>query len=74
MLGKETKAIWCFSQVDLARANKKAARQQGRSVIETYGEQYPKAIDVLEEGLEDSLSYYDFLSMDVRKVSFEQHV
>lgn len=49
--------------------NKKAARQQASSVIETYAEQYPKAIEVLEEGLEDSLSYHDFPSLDARKVS-----
>ena len=38
-------------------------------MIEAYGKQYPKAIETLEEGIEDSLTYYDFESLDARKVS-----
>ena len=34
---------------------------------ERYEKQYPKAMEVLENGLEDSLSYYDFPSLDARK-------
>lgn len=49
--------------------NKEAALQQARNLIEFYAKQYPKAIETLEEGLEDSLTYYDFKSLDARKVS-----
>ena len=33
-----------------------------------YGKKYPKAIEVLENGLEDSLIFFDFPSLDSRKI------
>jgi len=33
------------------------------------GEKYPKVIEILEEGLEESLIFFDFPSLDSRKIS-----
>lgn len=49
--------------------NKEAARKQAEQLAERYREKYPKAIEVLEEGLEDSLIFFDFPSLDSRKIS-----
>ncbi len=49
--------------------NKDAARQQAKALAERYGKKYPKAIEVLENGLEDSLIFLDFPSLDSRKIS-----
>lgn len=49
--------------------DKKAAREQVKSLRARYETKYPKALEVLDNGLEDSLSYYDFPSLDARKVS-----
>jgi putative transposase len=49
--------------------NKEVARKQAKTLAERYGEKYPKAIEVLENGLEDSLIYFDFPSLDSRKIS-----
>ena len=49
--------------------NKDAARQQAKVLAERYGKKYPKAIEVLENGLEDSLIFLDFPSLDSRKIS-----
>lgn len=56
------KEIWMTSDIDTAR---KRARQLG----EEYGKRFPKAIEILEEGLEDSLAYLAFPKLDSRKVS-----
>lgn len=49
--------------------NKEAAKKQAEQLAARYGEKYPKAIDILEEGLEDSLIFFDFPSLDSRKIS-----
>ncbi|NLA80048.1 MAG: IS256 family transposase [Chloroflexi bacterium] len=49
--------------------NKPAAEQQAKVLSERYEKKYPKALDTLEEGLADSLTYYDYPSLDARKVS-----
>jgi putative transposase len=56
------KQIWV--QPDRASALKLA-----KMFIEEYEEQYPEAIEVLSEGLEDSLQYYSFEGFDSKKVS-----
>mgnify|MGYP003785902997 CR=1 FL=1 len=56
------KLIWQAPTQDVAR-------KQANELAERYGETYPKAIDVLEEGLEDSLIFFDFPSLDSRKIS-----
>lgn len=37
--------------------------------MDTYEHQYPTAIEVLEQGLEDSLQFYAFKRIDHRKIS-----
>ena len=49
--------------------NKEAARKQADQLAERYGEKYPKAIKILEDGLEDSLIFFDLPSLDSRKIS-----
>ncbi len=46
--------------------NKEVARKQAKALAERYGDRYPKAIEVLEDGLEDSLIFFDFPSLDSR--------
>jgi transposase-like protein len=40
--------------------DKKSARRAAAALIEDYEKRFPEAIRCLEEGLEDSLSFYDF--------------
>jgi len=56
------KQIWI--QPDRASAMKLA-----QLFIEEYEEQYPEAIEVLRNGLEDSLQYYSFEDFDSKKIS-----
>jgi putative transposase len=49
--------------------NKEVARKQAKALAERYGDRYPKAIEVLDNGLEDSLIFFDFPSLDSRKIS-----
>ena len=37
--------------------------------VKKYEERYPKAIDCLEEGFEDSIQYYNFSKIDSKKIS-----
>jgi len=39
--------------------DKKSARRAAAALIEDYGKRFPEAIQCLDEGLEDSLSFYD---------------
>ncbi len=39
------------------------------SMIKQYENRFPKAIEVLEEGLEDSLAFYAFPELDARKTA-----
>ena len=55
------KEIWLAPTVELA--NKRA-----KEVIETYEKRFPKAISCLENGQEDSLSFYAFPALDARKI------
>jgi len=56
------KLIW---QAGTAEDAKALASQ----LAENYRSRFPNAIDILEEGLEDSLSYYSFPTLDFRKIS-----
>jgi len=38
-------------------------------LIAGYKEQYPEAIEVLRQGLEDSLQFYSFEDFDAKKIS-----
>ena len=56
------KQIWL--QPDLESAKKYAD-----ALMDTYENQYPGAVEVLESGLEDSLQFYNFNRLDDRKIS-----
>jgi putative transposase len=56
------KQIWL--QPDLESAKKYA-----NALMDTYENQYPGAVEVLESGLEDSLQFYNFNRLDDRKIS-----
>jgi transposase-like protein len=60
--GARLKQIW--QQPDY-----KSARVYADRLIQEYADQLPKAIETLENGLEDSLQYYEFPEIDPRKIS-----
>ena len=49
--------------------DKKSARRQAAALVEDYGKRFPDAVRCLEEGLEDSLSFYDFPEVDKKRIS-----
>jgi transposase-like protein len=49
--------------------DKKSARRATVALREEYGKRFPEAIRCLEEGLEDSLSFFDFPEVDRKKLS-----
>jgi putative transposase len=49
--------------------DKKSARRAADALREEYGKRFPEAIRCLEEGLEDSLSFFDFPEVDRKKLS-----
>jgi len=56
------KEIWLAPSVCLAR-------QRAGQLSEQYGKWVPKAIELLEDGLEDSLAFYAFPDLYPRKIS-----
>ena len=49
--------------------DKKSARRAAAALIDDYEKRFPEAIRFLEEGLEDSLSFYDFPEVDKKRIS-----
>jgi putative transposase len=47
----------------------KLARSYADHLIQEYADRLPKAVEILENGLEDSLQYYEFPEIDSRKIS-----
>jgi len=58
----ELKGIW------LAPSDE-SARQRAADLTDKYDRRFPKAIQCLEDGLEDSLAFYAFPLLDSRKIS-----
>lgn len=58
----QLKEIWLAPSAELAR-------QRARLLSERYEKRFPKALEILEEGLEDSLAFYAFPELDARKIS-----
>ena len=56
------KEIWRTSDIN-------TARERARQLGEEYGKRFPKAIEVLKDGLEDSLAYLASSKLNSRKVS-----
>ena len=59
---KELKEIWLASTAALAR-------QRAEKLAEAYEKRFPKAIETLDNGLEGSLSFYGFPTLDARRVA-----
>ena len=49
--------------------DKKSAKRAAAALIDDYGKRFPEATRCLEEGLEDSLSFYDFPEVDKKRIS-----
>jgi putative transposase len=58
----QLKEIWLAPSAEIAR-------QRAEQISEQYGKRFPKAIELLENGLEDSLAFYAFPELDARKIS-----
>lgn len=58
----QLKEIWLAPSAELAR-------QRAEQLSEQYRKRFPKAIELLENGLEDSLAFYAFPDLDTRKTS-----
>ena len=58
----ELKQIWLAPDA-------KAARKRASSLAEEYEKRFPEAIQILEDGLEDSLQFYSFPALDSRKIA-----
>jgi transposase-like protein len=58
----ELKQIWLAPDA-------KAARKRAGSLAEEYEKRFPEAIQILEDGLEDSLQFYSFPALDFRKIA-----
>ncbi len=56
------KEIWLAPTAGLAR-------KRAYDVIDSYAKRFPKAVQCLEDGLEDSLAFYTFPMLDARKIS-----
>ena len=56
------KEIWLAPTAELVR-------KRAYDVIDSYAKRFPKAVQCLEDGLEDSLVFYAFPMLDARKIS-----
>lgn len=61
-LAEKIKQIW-------QQPDRKSAEKLARLIIEEYEGKYPEAMSCLEEGLEDSLQFYNFPEVDKRRIS-----
>lgn len=48
--------------------NKKSARRAAAALIDDFGRRFLEAIRCLEDGLDDSLSFYDFPDIDKKRI------
>jgi transposase-like protein len=62
MFAAQLKEIWLAPSAELAR-------QRARELSEKYEKRFPKAIEILEEGVEDSLVFSAVPELDARKIS-----
>ena len=59
---KELKEIWLAKDTP-------EARNRATALCDKYRSKYPKAVECLENGLEDSLTFYSFPMIDQRKIA-----
>ena len=62
LIAEKIKQIWL-------QPNKKESLKYANSIIDEYSKRYPEAMNCLEDGLEDSIAFYDFPEIDKRKIS-----
>lgn len=62
LFASELKHIWLAP-------TREAAIKTANALVKKYRERFPQALDILEDGLEDSLQYYAFADFDFRKIS-----
>jgi len=61
-LADQLKQIWL-------QPDRRSAERLAELIIKEYEEKYPEAMRCLEEGLEDSLQFYNFPEIDKRRIS-----
>jgi len=61
-LAEKIKQIWL-------QPDRRSAERLAKLIIEEYEAKYPEAMRCLEEGLEDSLQFYNFPEIDKRRIS-----
>ena len=59
---EKIKQIWL-------QPDQRSAENLAKLIIEEYERKYPEAMGCLEEGLEDSLQFYNFPEVDKRRIS-----
>lgn len=62
VFAEKLKTIWL-------QPDKSSALQQAQHIRSDYEKRFPEAMKVLDQGLEDSLVFYDFPELDKRKIS-----
>ena len=66
---KEKKSFACVLKEIWLAPTAELARKRAYDVMDTYAKRFPKAVQCLENGLEDSLIFYTFPKLDARKIS-----
>ena len=66
---KEKKSFAAILKEIWLAPSEKLARKRAVDLMALYGNRFPKAIQCLENGLEDSLAFYAFPELDARKIS-----
>jgi len=61
-VAEKIKQIWL-------QPDQRSAEKLAKLIIEEYERKYPEAMSCLEEGLEDSLQFYNFPEVDKRRIS-----
>ena len=59
---RQLKEIWLAPSAE-------GARERALALVQRYAAKFPKAIQTLEDGLEDSISFYTFAELDARKIA-----
>lgn len=60
--GAKLKQVWL-------QPDKDTALKYARMLVDEYAEKYPKAVDTMDNGLEDSLQFFDYPEIDSRKIA-----
>lgn len=62
VFAEDLKQVWLAPDAD-------SARKRAAALAEKYEKRFPEAIQILEDGLEDSLQFFGFADLDSRKIS-----